>query len=164
MNLIEYSASISDVSIIDNIRKLHYPEDVLVPLSLYNLIISRQANSSFILRSNENNIGYYSLVFLEKATYQLMMKRTISEKELNKAKYIPIITNKINYNEKYIYVLSIVAVDLTNTKENLALFYSLKNKLKQFTSEYKIQGVFTEFLNPKLKNIFRDNEIIESIL
>jgi hypothetical protein len=164
VDLIEYSATVSDVENIDNIRKLHYPENVLVPLSLYTLIISRQANSSFILCNNENIIGYYSLVFLEKATYELLMKRIISEKELDKVDYIPLITDKQNYNDKYIYVLSIVAKELENTKANLSLFYSLKKTLKRFTSEYKIHGVFTEFFNAKLKNIFRENEIIESIL
>ena len=157
--VLELEAEKVDIGVIDAIRRLHYPEGVLVPLQLYSLIISRQSKSTIIFKRGESVIGYYSLIALEENVYKRMMAHAINEKEIGFIENIPLIKTEEDFNDRYLYILSIVAKDLKDAKSNLLMFYSLKRRIEYVKQNFYIKGVFTEYFNPRLKKIFRDSNI-----
>jgi hypothetical protein len=159
MNLLDYPAKLTEIPFIDEIRKKHYPPEVLVPRKLYELLILRQRESVSILEVKNEAIGYYAIIFLDESVYKNIIAHKIEERDLANPEYIPVIHAPKDYNGKYIYILSVVAKDLKKHNLNLLILYSLRKKLISISGSFTILGIFANFFNPKIKNIFQSLNI-----
>jgi hypothetical protein len=159
----DYEATAYDLSTLDEIRKQYYPENILVPLTLYSLIITRQKGSTILVKCADRVVGYYAIIGLNEDTVNKLRSRQIEEKDLADIQFIPVIVTDIDYTGKYLYILSVVSKNKESTHLNISLLRSMKNRILYLSSHFAIKGVVADFYNPKIEKVFKSQFQIESV-
>jgi hypothetical protein len=153
MTKVENNPIFSDIIIIDEIRKLHYAENILVPLRLYELIIERQPYCISILKNDEGVIGYYAFIALEEKYYIEMTTGKLIERNLDNSEYLTMMQSENDFENKYLYILSVASKNINNHQSNNYLLLSLKSRLNYLVKTYNIKGILAHYENEKLRSI-----------